>query len=395
MRRVLALALALGACRDFNEAQRECVTNGVCYGGATGGGGATTGGGGTSNGGGGTGLGGGGASGSFAVSANPSSFNVGPGAQLISTIRVTYPGFSFPNVTLSISSDLNAVATFSPNNAVAEQSTMLMNLPFPCPPGSHPLTLDVSVDGGVVASTQLGLTVSSPTTTLLVDDDRSPNNNNATNPMPSPSDVFYAAMLQNTPHDTFISGNADAGPTAAQLSGYDNVLWYTGDDFGAGNIIPRNESDLTAWLNTGNKTLILASENFSSDHCFEFDDGCDDFAQLAGIFGASYLDGVPATLTGTPGTSTAGITVNLDPAVPEADNIDPLNLDAGALPLFTVLADPNSMGMRQVPCASVRKHVGAASSSTFEVIGFGLVSITEPDGGAVTWQALKTAAGFP
>jgi dipeptidyl aminopeptidase/acylaminoacyl peptidase len=108
---------------------------------------------------------------------------------------------------------------------------------------------------------------------LLVDDDWSENNANPTNTKLSPSDTLYRSLLQKgwqgkpLPFDVHVVANDKDGPSLDALRDYDLVLWYNGASYGGnpdnrGVISGTDEANLRAWLGSGDKTLILVSPGY-------------------------------------------------------------------------------------------------------------------------------------
>jgi hypothetical protein len=177
------------------------------------------------------------------------------------------------------------------------------------------------------------------------------------------------------------------------------VLWYTGETFGFANITTENEQVLRQWLDLGNRTLILSSENYMYDRAGSWTDVKGDAFVSAyfGIVGGAEDDqsDAPFPLTGVSMTPTAGLSLTLGVDQAGYVNIDTVNLDGGAIPLVTDLSDPGSTGTpHAVPCASIIHGIGAMHSSTAEYIGFPLINLIEPDAGFILFDALSTAAGL-
>jgi hypothetical protein len=112
------------------------------------------------------------------------------------------------------------------------------------------------------------------TATLLVDDDNSDNNDpNSPIQTASYSDTLFAGLLagENITYTTFpVPAGNDTNPTvpsSSQLSGVATIVWYTGDnDSGEPPTLSSSqETTLGNWLDLGNKTLIIFSENLLYD----------------------------------------------------------------------------------------------------------------------------------
>ncbi|MBT8144508.1 MAG: thrombospondin type 3 repeat-containing protein, partial [Gammaproteobacteria bacterium] len=77
----------------------------------------------------------------------------------------------------------------------------------------------------------------------------------------------YTAALANLgmPHDVWDTANTDNEPTAVQLSAYNAVVWFTGDEFGGfSGPGPAGESALADFLDTGG-CLLLSSQDYLYD----------------------------------------------------------------------------------------------------------------------------------
>jgi len=95
-----------------------------------------------------------------------------------------------------------------------------------------------------------------PAVLLVDDDDNAPNVRS-----------YYTTALNtlNQNYDVWDTNNTDNEPSAAQLSPYSIVIWFTGDEFG-GTAGPgaAGESALASWLNTG-RCLFISSQDYLWD----------------------------------------------------------------------------------------------------------------------------------
>jgi hypothetical protein len=93
--------------------------------------------------------------------------------------------------------------------------------------------------------------------TLLVDDD-----DNAPDVRSYYEDTLYALGVA---YDIWDTGNSDNEPDAATLSSYDNVIWFSGDEYG-GYAGPGSagEAALSSWLDEGG-CLFISSQDYAYD----------------------------------------------------------------------------------------------------------------------------------
>jgi hypothetical protein len=220
--------------------------------------------------------------------------------------------------------------------------------------------------GGVGGSATGGAGGAFANTTLLVDDDDSDNNDpNSPVQTPSYSDTLFAGLLtgENLTYTTFsVPAGNDTNPTVpsfSQLSGVSTIVWYTADnDSGEPPTLSSSqETTLGNWLDLGNKTLIIFSENLL------FDLGPDWTDTNGDMFVATYLG-----LTGgeadielasgdsldqdisfvATGASTvpafSGLSFAIDADLNVTTTADAVNPAAGTDTLLTVQADPLATG---------------------------------------------------
>jgi serine protease AprX len=93
---------------------------------------------------------------------------------------------------------------------------------------------------------------------LLVDDDDN---------SPDVRATYTAALAAlNEDYDVWNTNNTDNEPTAADLSAYRIVIWFTGDEFG-GACGPgtAGEAALATWLNSGGRGLFISSQDYHYD----------------------------------------------------------------------------------------------------------------------------------
>jgi hypothetical protein len=220
--------------------------------------------------------------------------------------------------------------------------------------------------GGVGGSATGGAGGAFANTTLLVDDDDSDNNDpNSPVQTPSYSDTLFAGRLAGE-HFTYTTFSVPAGndtnptvPSFSQLSGVSTIVWYTADNDGGEppTLSSSQETTLGNWLDLGNKTLIIFSENLL------FDLGPDWTDTNGDTFVATYLG-----LTGgeadvelasgdsldqdisfiATGVSTvpafSGLSFAIDADLNITTTADAVNPAAGTDTLLTVQADPLATG---------------------------------------------------
>ena len=247
------------------------------------------------------------------------------------------------------------------------------------------------------------LVVPAAAKTLLVDDDISANNS-VLAASASANDIFFATQLGSTglAFDTaHIPNQGDGGAalTFEQLSAYDNVVWYTGESFGQFTMLSRADlAALMRWLDLGNRRLVLASENLMYSYGYAWTTNSNPFiTDYLGALGGEAIGNNAFTVTGVTGQPSAGMSLNVAFDMPLSTDIGLVNPRPGTDVLFTVLANPANTGLRQVPCATVRRAVGDAGTSTFVHVGFPILNVIDTDAGtrAGAFQAFRAAAGIP
>jgi hypothetical protein len=203
------------------------------------------------------------------------------------------------------------------------------------------------------------------TATLLVDDDNSDNNDpNDTSPTASYSDTLFASLLsgEQITYTTYVvpSGTSTnpTGPTFSQLSGVSTIVWYTADnDTGEPpTLSSAQETTLGNWLDLGNKTLIIFSENLMFDLPLDWNatNGDTFAANYLGLTGGEFdvdtadgydLANVSYVATGVstvPAFSGLSFAIDADSQI--ASTADAVNPAGGTQALLTVQADPLDTG---------------------------------------------------
>lgn len=143
---------------------------------------------------------------------------------------------------------------------------------------------------------------------------------------------------------------------------------------------------------------LLASENLIYTFGYPWTTNADPFiTDYLGAFGGEAIADAPFVLSGVIGQPSAGQTLNLALDTPLSSDVGVINVRPGTEPLFTVPAKIASPNIRDLPCATVRRNVGDAGTSTFVHAGFPILNIVDRDAGtrAGAFQTLRAAAGIP
>jgi hypothetical protein len=284
--------------------------------------------------------------------------------------------------------------TFAPNPATAASTTLTVNVGTTgIVAGKY--TLDVVGTAGADTYTvSLPLTVTGATNTLLVDNDGSANNENPSDPSnsQSTSDTLFGTLLQGEGlgFNTFVTDETVAGtgatdPSAATISGYSTIVWYTGSLFGDHQTMSSaQEAILSSWLDVGGHTLLIFSE-----YLF-YDNGNGDWttpetdAFLTSYVGAAgdatdgdLVDNITYTATGAAATAFAGESFHVIDDSAIASTAAVVNPASGTDSLVTVTENPDQAlaTATAVPATVGRKHVGAAGTSTVIYVGIPLEDV--------------------
>jgi hypothetical protein len=233
---------------------------------------------------------------------------------------------------------------------------------------------------------------SAAVTTLLVDNDGSANNADPTDATiaQSVSDTLFSTLLQgeSVPFNTFVTDSSIAGtgadPSTSTIANYSTIVWYTGDQYG-GNVTmsPSQEAILESWLDAGNKTLLVFSENLIYDNGnthwteAETDEFLANYVGAAGDAEDGDLDHVSYSGTGVAATAFAGQSFHVIKDSQINSTADVINPSSGTDALVTVVENPDGQltAATAVPAVVGRKHVGAAGTSTVVYVGIPLEDI--------------------
>ena len=217
-----------------------------------------------------------------------------------------------------------------------------------------------------------------PTLTLLVDQDQSANNSDP-DFGPSYSDALFAVDLtvDHISYETTVVSPGGAAPGAfAQLARYTSLLWYTADCT-ADLFSPSEETAVERWLDLGNKTLLMFSENLLSDigsggtwtaptdstflttYLGAAGWSADADVDVAGT-GAVSLSGRVYTVDGAAGTPLAGMHFEVYENTPIESTADLVNPGADTAVLATVDADPAGKGSNSPTPVIVAHFVGTS-----------------------------------
>ena len=220
--------------------------------------------------------------------------------------------------------------------------------------------------GGVGGSATGGAGGAFANATLLVDDDDSDNNDpNSPVQTPSYSDTLFAGLLTGE-HLTYTTFAVPAGndtnptvPTFSQLSGVSTIVWYTADnDSGEPPTLSSSqETTLGNWLDLGNKTLIIFSENLLFDLAPDWTDTNGDtfVATYLGLTGGeadvelasgdSLDQDISFIATGVSTVPAfSGLSFAIDANLNITTTADAVNPATGTDTLLTVQADPLATG---------------------------------------------------
>jgi hypothetical protein len=279
-------------------------------------------------------------------------------------------------------------AQFTPNPATAATTTLTVNVGTTgIVAGNYTMNV-VGTSGADTYTVALPLTVTSASnTTLLVDNDGSANNGDPTDTtLPaSSSDTLFASLLQGESigFNTFVCDQSTAGATAADPSlstimNYSTIVWYTGPSYGNNvTMSPSQEAILEGWLDAGNRTLLIFSENLVYDNGNGYwnegepDEFLATYLGAAGDAADGDLDHVSYTATGATGTAFAGEAFHVIMDSPIASTADVINPATGTDTLVTVVENPAAQltAATAVPAVVGCKHVGAAGTSTVVYVG--------------------------
>ena len=165
-------------------------------------------------------------------------------------------------------------AGINPQPATASTTTISVGVASTVLPGSYTLAV-VGTSGADSYTVNLPLTVTGVASTLLVDADYSANNQDTTdvNAIPTASDNLFPMLLQHesVAFNTFVVPYPATGlasvPASADLTGYSTIVWYTGEAYGQPQmtVTPAQQAILQAWLDQGNHTLLIFSQNMVYD----------------------------------------------------------------------------------------------------------------------------------
>lgn len=380
MRPALAAALLLCGCHDFDAGIRQCMSNGVCKSNVETDGGAH-----------------------FAVSLTPNTLTLGPGGMALVHLDLTRPIHTQDVLTLSIDGPPGVTVGFERDTGYFNDNTLAVTLPLPFAAGTYALDVIASKNGTQVARSSLSVTVTAPALTLLVDDDLSPNNLGTPFVPVSAEDTFFPQALGGTAFDHFHliapwDGGVRSPLSVEQLKPYARIVWYTGASYGPTvNLTAADQGALSDWLDLGAKNLLLSSQNYVRDHGQPWKGSVNPFYRSCiGGDGGVWVRGGPRVVTGVAGQPTSGLVLTVQDGGPINNDFGLVSLRAGTEALFTVVADPDDAGLRDVAVATRRTNVGDAGTSVCVYVGFPLIDALDGDGGTrrQAFDALRTAAGL-
>jgi hypothetical protein len=301
-------------------------------------------------------------------------------------------------------------AGITSNPATANTTTISVGIASTVSAGFYTLVV-VGTSGAESYTVNLPLTVTGVASTLLVDADYSANNQDATdvNAMPTASDTFYPNLLQHeaVPFNTFVvpypaSGLLASTPTTADLAGYSTIIWYTGEAYGDPQMTlsPAQQAILEAWLDEGNHTLLIFSQNMVSDLRLTDWNGPETNTFLANYVGAlgssndgDALHNVTYDVMGATGTPFAGETYQVIMDSPLNSTGDVINPATGTDTLATVVENPDNVLGAPVPVAIIvgRRSVGAAHTSKVVYAGMPIENVLMTTGNNSAQQLFHAA----
>lgn len=300
-------------------------------------------------------------------------------------------------------------ASITPQPATANMTTISVGIASTVAAGSYTLAV-VGTSGADTYTANLPLTVTGVASTLLVDADYGENNQDTTNAnaTPSASDSLFPTLLahETVPFNTFVVPVPATGlagtPASADLTGYSTIVWYTGEAYGDPKmtVTPAQQAILDAWLDQGNHTLLIFSQNMVSDLRLTDWSGPETNTFLANYVGAlgSSNDGdavhnATYNVAGATGTPFAGETFNVIADSPLNSTGDVINPASGTDTLATIVENPDSVLAAPVPVAIIvgRKSVGAAHSSMVVYAGMPIENVLMTTGNNSAQQLFHAA----
>jgi hypothetical protein len=246
--------------------------------------------------------------------------------------------------------------------------------------------------------------------TLLVDNDYSANNQAPTdvNATPTASDSLFPSLLRHetVAFNTFVvpyppTGQAST-PSSTDLTGYSTIIWYTGEAYGDPlmTVTAAQQASLEAWLDQGNHTLLIFSQNLVYDLRLTDWNGPETNTFLASYVGAlgSANDGnavhnITYDVTGSTGTPFASESFQVVMDSPLNSTGDVINPATGTDTLATVVENPDNVLDTPAPVAIIvgRKSVGAAHTSKVVYAGMPLENVLMTTGNNTAQQLFHAA----
>ena len=301
-------------------------------------------------------------------------------------------------------------AGINPQPATANTTTISVGVASTVLPGSYTLAV-VGTSGADSYTVNLPLTVTGAASTLLVDADYSANNQDTTdvNATPTASDNLFPMLLQHesVPFNTFVVPFPATGlastPASTDLTGYSTIVWYTGEAYGQPQmtVTPAQQAILEAWLDQGNHTLLIFSQNMVYDlRMGDWNTTPETNTFLTNYVGAlgSSDDGdavhnATYNVTGATGTPFAGQIFQVIMDQPLNSTGDVINPATGTDSLATVVENPDNVLDAPVPVAIIvgRKSVGAAHSSEVVYAGMPIENVLMTTGNNTAQQLFHAA----
>jgi serine protease AprX len=172
------------------------------------------------------------------------------------------PTFSWQPATQAVSYLLEVAAdsgfgTVIGSVEVEETSAALDNPLDPMTSYWWRVTARNACDDGTASAANSFTTRDTPALLLVDDDDNSPD-------VRATYEATLNALGQD--FDLWDTANTDDEPSAAELAPYTVVVWFTGDEFGgAAGPGSAGESALATWLATGDRCLLISSQDYFWD----------------------------------------------------------------------------------------------------------------------------------
>lgn len=227
--------------------------------------------------------------------------------------------------------------------------------------------------------------------------------------VPTASDTLFPNLLQHeaVAFNSFVVPYPATGlasvPASADLSGYSTIVWYTGEAYGDPKmtVTPAQQAILEAWLDQGNHTLLIFSQNMVYDlRMGDWNSTPETNTFLTNYVGAigssndgDALHNATYNVTGATGTPFAGQIYQVITGSPLSSTGDVINPATGTDTLATAIENPDNVLDAPVPVAIIvgRKSVGAAHSSKVVYAGMPIENVLMTVGNNTAQQLFHAA----